>query len=1271
MDNLGILFPLLLIVLFVLHFKTKNNLEAEIEKLKKELAGLKDLLKSPTTGATRKPVEVPKPETAKAEEKTAHRPEPSPMPVFQKPAAIDVKKEGPPKEPVLAYEIRPSEPRPEPHQPSSGAQAPKSREDTWGKKWAVFKASVDWELFAGAKLFAWLGVVALFIGAGFFVKYSIDRNLIPPALRLAISALTGLGLILASSRFDRIRYHGLRHTLGACGIGVLYSVVFAATLYYEYLSKPWGFGLLTVVSAAAFVLAIYHRGIAISVLGALGAYITPILVSTGQGNLLMLFLYLAVINTGLYWVIKRLKSPFLLLVATTGTLGTLALATFAGALVATSLMISGVWIANLALFSVFLAFMPEQPQENQSLSWSGHLLFGSAALTVLGLLERSGNAPLFLVTAAMIGVVILALRNQGWFQRVIPYGAVSFLLAFLWVLQCFKPQALSWGFVILLVYGVVGGLGPVVLIRKYGLENVHLRWFQVFPVALGLMLLIVVLKNPEVSFWFWLLVLAIEMLGILICLVFGALVQVGLLTLFLIISGLTWILRIPVGGIGLEFFGFLLVSGALLSTVIFYVFRKLPSWKGSFKETGPIKPSFDFSKAAMDWVTTFPILGAFILLGVTFNVQHPLTPHPGMATLACLLGLSLFLAKRLSSQSLGVVALVAAFLAQGVWALQPGLQENLFFSSGTWSAVLFCLALIAPFIFFKRLEKWSKIWMAWALFEAFQGFFLIYATDHLWPRNFSGWSPLVLAFLKLPALAKLMSKLRDRPERNNLLAFHGGVLLLYVSSIPVMLLDKGWLGLTLVIEAFCLLWLNKRVAHEGLRWVASLMAPLGLALLYLALPQMKGPEGRILMNGAVFAVAASVFFLFLAVKQSCFPQRRLGQTDLPEYFKWLALGSGFFLVNLMVADIFGGASGLFQVLPRGNAGQGSAYALIWLAFGAVLWSNRALSGSMRRAGLILVCLGAASTILLPFLFPDFVPGLQPVFNLGLAVYGIALAIIGVLFWLEPTSKTSKGMKNFFLALLLVTGFMAVKVEMHSFFQPGASLRMFFGHTASMAVASAFGWMVYGLGLLLWPKGFDKPFRKAGVVLILMGLAKTMMFPFVHKEAFGAMTPLWNTPTLLFAFAMLLLTGLTLNRPSQHWPWKQIRPRAVWGILLAGMTFFTLNVEIAAFFGIQGRAFSLWTYGRLAQQLAYSLGWMVYAIGLLIVGIRWKQIQVRWAALILLVITAFKISFMDLWRLGGLYRVASFVGFAVVAILVSFLYQRYLVKGGQDAENKNS
>src|SRR6266480_6727908 len=40
------------------------------------------------------------------------------------------------------------------------------------------KPPIDWEQFMGAKLFAWIGGLALFLGIAFFVKYSFEHNLI-------------------------------------------------------------------------------------------------------------------------------------------------------------------------------------------------------------------------------------------------------------------------------------------------------------------------------------------------------------------------------------------------------------------------------------------------------------------------------------------------------------------------------------------------------------------------------------------------------------------------------------------------------------------------------------------------------------------------------------------------------------------------------------------------------------------------------------------------------------------------------------------------------------------------------------------------------------------------------------------------------------------------------------------------------------------------------------------------------------------------------------
>ena len=141
---------------------------------------------------------------------------------------------------------------------------------------------------------------------------------------------------------------------------------------------------------------------------------------------------------------------------------------------------------------------------------------------------------------------------------------------------------------------------------------------------------------------------------------------------------------------------------------------------------------------------------------------------------------------------------------------------------------------------------------------------------------------------------------------------------------------------------------------------------------------------------------------------------------------------------------------------------------------------------------------------------------------------------------------------------------------------------------------------------------------------------------------------------------------TLKKSFHQWPIKKSRPPSFWGLFLAITTFCILNIEIAGVFGAKGLPFSLLTHGSLSHQLGYSLGWLAFSICLLIVGIKWDVVNVRWASLILLVITSLKIFLRDLWSLGQLYRVASFIGLAAVLILVSFLYQRFLSDRRKDA-----
>jgi uncharacterized membrane protein len=92
------------------------------------------------------------------------------------------------------------------------------------------KPPIDWEQFMGAKLFAWIGGLALFLGIAFFVKYSFEHNLIPPELRIAIGFVVGAGLVVGGLLLKRKENAVTAQTLCATGILVLYAVTFAVEL---------------------------------------------------------------------------------------------------------------------------------------------------------------------------------------------------------------------------------------------------------------------------------------------------------------------------------------------------------------------------------------------------------------------------------------------------------------------------------------------------------------------------------------------------------------------------------------------------------------------------------------------------------------------------------------------------------------------------------------------------------------------------------------------------------------------------------------------------------------------------------------------------------------------------------------------------------------------------------------------------------------------------------------------------------------------------------
>ncbi|MFZ1986987.1 MAG: DUF2339 domain-containing protein, partial [Desulfatitalea sp.] len=914
------------------------------------------------------------------------------------------------------------------------------------------------------------------------------------------------------------------------------------------------------------------------------------------------------------------------------------------------------------------------PGENPSARWTGILVFCSTLLAAVVLLAKPGWAALLTVTASQAVAVSLAWRNQGWYRYVIPYSALAFLVALAWVLFQFQPAQFPVGFPLLLLYGAFGGIGPLALVTRYGLNRTVLTWFRVFPLAAVLLGLAVLFQQPAVSFWFWPLLLGLELIGIGLSILFRAFIQVGALVLLFLIGALHWLFHVPAGMLGLGFFVFIMAAGAVLCAGVFLLIKRLPDLLAALHlaPEGEAARKPLLSGAGLEqWLAAAPAAGVCVLLAASFLLAYPHYPHPGMATLVCFLGLVLFAVRRFGFEISGVAALIGAAAAQAVFVLHPDLGPPVYFGALAWSGALFLVALVVPFVFFQPFDRWPRIWNGWALFEAVQALFLLYVSQRYWSapgQQWIGqWVPLGLALLKLPLVALLLKRLEGRPERNAILAFHGGVLLFYLSTLPVLLLDHGWIGLTFVFEAAALLWLNRRIEHPGLRWVALGMAPLGLLTLGINLPRLKSPASLPLANSAVLSVAAAVAALGLAVGQAGYPQRRLKTLDLPNYFLWLTVAAGFLLVNLGVADLFAPPGSRFQVWPEENFAQWACYGLSWVALGGLLWRLTGLAQAVRLAGLYLLAAGTVVMIALPLLLPQAAAQMRPLLNLALAVYLPLLAGLYYLFRREPWDESRSLAKNSLLALFLAALFIMLKLQSGTVFATGYPFALLHAHTPAKAAASAAGWLAYGLALLLWPRRLDRPFRLTGLVLIVAGLLRAVSLPFAFRGAFAQMTPLLNPPTLVYLFALVSLVYLTLRRWDAAWPLPAVRPQPFWGLVLALGAFAILNIEIASVFASKGRAFSMLPHGSLAMQLAYSIGWLLFAIGLLVVGIRWGAKTVRWAAILAIVATAAKIFLLDVSSLGQLYRVGSLFGLAVVLILVSFLYQRFLSEGKKDAQ----
>lgn len=164
---------------------------------------------------------------------------------------------------------------------------------------SLFTKAKDWLL--GGNPFVRLGVVILFFGVVFLLRYSIQHNLVPVELRLLGSATGALVLLGFGWRLrERAGAYGL--ILQAGGIGLLYLTVFGAYSLYHLIPSFAAFALLFVIVLAGAALAVLQNSLPLAVFATVGGFLAPLLTSSGSNNYIGLFSFYALLNFGIFLI---------------------------------------------------------------------------------------------------------------------------------------------------------------------------------------------------------------------------------------------------------------------------------------------------------------------------------------------------------------------------------------------------------------------------------------------------------------------------------------------------------------------------------------------------------------------------------------------------------------------------------------------------------------------------------------------------------------------------------------------------------------------------------------------------------------------------------------------------------------------------------------------------------------------------------------------------------------------------------------------------------
>ena len=203
----------------------------------------------------------------------------------------------------------------------------------------------------------------------------------------------------------------------------------------------------------------------------------------------------------------------------------------------------------------------------------------------------------------------------------------------------------------------------------------------------------------------------------------------------------------------------------------------------------------------------------------------------------------------------------------------------------------------------------------------------------------------------------------------------------------------------------------------------------------------------------------------------------------------------------------------------------------------------------------------------------------------------------------------------------------------------------------------------------------------------------------RQQLYSSLVSKWGARALLLASCAALFIGLTVRNPvltGDSVEGGQVI-NALWLAYLAPVPLLTLMARKLAGLGLQRLRNGLGVFALLLlicfitllvkrqfqgpvlyaeflsqpESYATSLAWLVSGIGIFFAGLKLDRQNIRYGGLAILVLTVLKVFALDLFALGGLWRIASIIGLGACLIGVGWLYTRFIAKPIASAASERS